>query len=97
MLLIHWPSIVLVPGIGSCSPENWPFATRQWLQTLPSSGAGVRTLAYEYGSPFASSKPSWESILMLGYDLLDHLSKTQALSDPNVVSGSAPRPLSTRL
>lgn len=66
-------SIVLIPGIGTTSPENWPFASQDWLASLPSSGTGARILAYEYASPFAVTKPSWESILMLGYDLLQHL------------------------
>ncbi|KAK2811685.1 hypothetical protein FQN50_002031 [Emmonsiellopsis sp. PD_5] len=72
--------IVLVPGIGTPMPENWPFANQEWLATLPSSGAGARILAYEYPSPFAGTKPSWASILMLGYDFLQHLS--DAISQP---------------
>ncbi|KAL2833318.1 tetratricopeptide repeat domain-containing protein [Aspergillus cavernicola] len=73
--------IVLVPGIGTISPENWPFANKEWLATLPSSGAGARILSYEYSSPFVGTKPSWESILMLGYDLLQHLRDTRSQSD----------------
>ncbi|KAF9243340.1 hypothetical protein DTO006G1_363 [Penicillium roqueforti] len=66
--------IVLVPGIGTILPAEWPFAKEEWLATLPSSSAGTRVLAYEYASPFATAKPSWESILMLGHDLLQHVS-----------------------
>jgi hypothetical protein len=43
---------------------KWPFTDQKWLDTLPGSGAGVRIVAYEYTSPFAATKPSWESILM---------------------------------
>ena len=55
-------SIVLVPGIGTASPENWPFVDQAWLDTLPGSGARARLLAYEYASPFVSTNHSWESI-----------------------------------
>ncbi|KAI0449877.1 tetratricopeptide repeat domain-containing protein [Xylaria acuta] len=72
--------IILVPGIGTPPPKNWPFADQNWLATLPYHGAGVRVLSYEYSSPFVGSKPSWESILMLGYDLLQHLSEAQSQS-----------------
>ncbi|UKZ83205.1 hypothetical protein TrVFT333_011010 [Trichoderma virens FT-333] len=65
--------IVLIPGIGTTLPENWPFADQDWLTSLPGSGARARILAYEYASPFVGAKPSWESILMLGYDLLQQL------------------------
>ncbi|KAI5460821.1 tetratricopeptide repeat domain-containing protein [Mariannaea sp. PMI_226] len=75
--------IVLVPGIGTTAPENWPFADQQWLATLPGSSAGARILAYGYTSPFAGSKPSWESILMLGYDFLQDLSDMRVQSDPD--------------
>ncbi|OIW35543.1 tetratricopeptide repeat domain-containing protein [Coniochaeta ligniaria NRRL 30616] len=74
--------IVLVPGTGTTSPENWPFANQEWLATLPGSGAKARILVYEYASPFAATKPSWESILMLGYDLLQKLSDARAQPDP---------------
>ena len=76
-------SIVLVPGIGTTLPAKWPFTNQSWLDTLPGSGAGVRTLAYEYASPFAGTKPSWEPILMLGYDLLRLLIKLRSQSDPD--------------
>jgi hypothetical protein len=66
--------------------ENWPFANQEWLATLPGSNPGVRILAYEYTSPFAGIRPSWESILMLGYDLLQHLSAVRSQSGPDVVS-----------
>ncbi|KAF2665940.1 tetratricopeptide repeat domain-containing protein [Microthyrium microscopicum] len=66
--------VVLVPGIGTTSPENWPFANEAWLATIPGFSAAARILAYEYASPFMGTKPSWESILMLGYDFLQHLS-----------------------
>lgn len=79
-------SIVLVPGTGTTSPENWPFADPEWLATLPGSGAGARILAYEYASPFGGTKPSWESILILGYDFLQHLSDARSQSDPSLVS-----------
>lgn len=81
-------SIVLIPGIGTTSPENWPFADHEWLASLPGSGAGARILAYEYASPFAGPKPSWESILMLGYDLLQHLLDARSQSSYNAVSES---------
>ncbi|OBR14340.1 Tetratricopeptide repeat domain-containing protein [Colletotrichum higginsianum IMI 349063] len=76
--------IILVPGTGTAPPENWPFASRKWLGTLPGSGAGARILAYKYASPLTGTKPSWESILMLGYDLLQQLSDEQfrSASDP---------------
>ncbi|KAL5344308.1 hypothetical protein ACLOAV_010737 [Pseudogymnoascus australis] len=74
--------IVLVPGTGTTSPENWPFADPEWLATLPGSGAGARILTYKYASPFGATKPSWESILMLGYDFLQHLSDARSQSDP---------------
>lgn len=79
-------SIVLVPGIGTTLPVKWPFANQKWLDTLPGFGAGVRTLAYEYPSPFVGTKPSWESTLMLGYDLLRHLSEARSQSDPDVTN-----------
>ncbi|KAI1741754.1 tetratricopeptide repeat domain-containing protein [Xylaria scruposa] len=72
--------IILVPGIGTPVPKNWPFADQSWLATLPYHGAGVRVLSYEYSSPFVGSKPSWESLLMLGYDFLQHLSEAQSQS-----------------
>ncbi|KAL6699691.1 tetratricopeptide repeat domain-containing protein [Trichoderma pleuroticola] len=77
--------IVLIPGIGTTSPENWPFADHEWLASLPSSGTGARILAYEYASPFAGTKPSWESILMLGYDLLQHLLDARSQPTYNVI------------
>jgi hypothetical protein len=79
-------SIVLVPGIGTVSPENWPFANKEWLSTLPSSGAGARILSYKYSSPFTGTKFSWESILMLGYDLLQQLNDARSQSNPDSVS-----------
>lgn len=48
---------------------------------LPGSGAGAHVFAYEYPSPFMGAKPSWESILMLGYDLLQHLSDIRLEGD----------------
>ncbi|KAK2774312.1 hypothetical protein FQN52_004296 [Onygenales sp. PD_12] len=77
--------IVLVPGIGTATPENWPFANQEWLTSLPGYGAGARILAYEYPSPFAGTKPSWVSILMLGYDLLQHLNE-RSQPDPDLSS-----------
>ncbi|CCF33241.1 tetratricopeptide repeat domain-containing protein [Colletotrichum higginsianum] len=79
--------IILVPGTGTAPPENWPFASRKWLGTLPGSGAGARILAYKYASPLTGTKPSWESILMLGYDLLQQLSDEQfrSASDPPIL------------
>ncbi|RDW79835.1 hypothetical protein BP6252_04473 [Coleophoma cylindrospora] len=85
--------IVLVPGIGTTSPENWPFANQEWLATLPSSGARARILAYKYASPFAGTKPSWESILMLGYDLLQHLSDARSRLDPEQASETTIKPI----
>ncbi|KAJ5245741.1 hypothetical protein N7489_005837 [Penicillium chrysogenum] len=78
--------ILLVPGIGTTLVENWPFANQEWLATLPGSNPGVRILAYEYTSPFAGIRPSWESILMLGYDLLQHLSAVRSQSGPDVTT-----------
>lgn len=78
--------IVLVPGTGTPSPENWPFANPEWLATLPGSGAGARILAYEYTSPFPGTKPSWESILMLGYDFLQNLSDAQSQTDTDLTT-----------
>ncbi|GKZ55459.1 hypothetical protein AnigIFM49718_000535 [Aspergillus niger] len=75
--------IILIPGIGTASPENWPFANTKWLATLPSSGAEARVLSYEYPSPFTSSKLSLESILMLGYDFLHNLNESRSRSDPS--------------
>ncbi|PGH16718.1 hypothetical protein AJ79_01591 [Helicocarpus griseus UAMH5409] len=66
--------IVLVPGIGTIAPENWSFTDQEWLATLRGAGAGARIFAYEYASPFTSTKSSWESVLMLGYDILQLLS-----------------------
>ncbi|KAJ9300380.1 hypothetical protein DTO217A2_7960 [Paecilomyces variotii] len=77
--------IILVPGIGTVSPGKWPFADQEWLSTLP-SGSGARILAYEYASPFAGTKPSWESILMLGYDLLQNLSDARSQSNTDPIS-----------
>ncbi|KAK2825694.1 hypothetical protein FQN49_007458, partial [Arthroderma sp. PD_2] len=82
--------IVLVPGVGTTLPENWPFANQEWLATLPGSGSGARTFAYEYASPFTGTKSSWESILMLGYDLLQQLSDTRSQSDSDL---STSRPI----
>ncbi|KAK1751457.1 hypothetical protein QBC47DRAFT_391863 [Echria macrotheca] len=82
--------IVLVPGAGSIPPEQWPFANQDWLATLPSDlGDGARVLAYEYSSPFTATNPSWESFLMLGYDLLQHLSDRDVSSPGR----TAPRPV----
>ncbi|TVY47452.1 hypothetical protein LOCC1_G002772 [Lachnellula occidentalis] len=78
--------IVLVPGTGTISPESWPFANPEWLATLPGSGAGARILAYEYASPFTGTKPSWESILVLGYDLLQKLSDARSQSDSDLTT-----------
>lgn len=78
-------SIILIPGIGTTSPEYWPFADQDWLASLPGSVAGARILAYEYASPFAVTKPSWESILMLGYDLLQHLHDVRSQPSYNLV------------
>jgi len=91
-------SVVLVPGTGTTSPENWPFADEEWLSTIPGSGTGVRILAYEYASPFAGTKPSWESILMLGYDFLQLLSDARSEEGPDPVSvtlGSCSRAIGT--
>ena len=79
------PSIVLIPGIGTISPKEWPFANEEWLATLPGSSAGTRIFAYEYASPFAGAKPSWESILMLGHDLLQHISNARSSLAPDMV------------
>ncbi|PYH33080.1 esterase/lipase family protein [Aspergillus neoniger CBS 115656] len=73
--------IILVPGIGTIPPKNWPFANTDWLASLPGSGAKANVLSYEYSSPLASRNPSWESILMLGYDLLQNLSDFRSGSD----------------
>ncbi|KAJ5129351.1 uncharacterized protein N7515_005390 [Penicillium bovifimosum] len=73
--------IVLVPGIGTISPEEWPFADPEWLSTLPGSCGEARIFAYEYPSPFLGTKPSWESMLMLGYDLLQQLGDARSQSD----------------
>ena len=78
-------SIVLVPGIGTTLPENWPFANQEWLATLPDSGAGAHILAYEYASPFVGTKASWESLLILGYDFLQHLCDSRSRTDPHLV------------
>ncbi|KAJ5566022.1 hypothetical protein N7535_007660 [Penicillium sp. DV-2018c] len=78
--------VVLVPGIGTTSPENWPFANREWLGTLPGPCPGARVLAYEYASPLTGIKPSWESILMLGYDLLQKLSAVRSQTDPDAAT-----------
>ncbi|RQM08659.1 hypothetical protein DH86_00000379 [Scytalidium sp. 3C] len=78
--------VVLVPGIGTPSPENWPFANQEWLATLPGRGGAERILAYEFASPFAGPKASWESVLVLGYDFLQHLSDGRSLSDQGGVS-----------
>ncbi|KAM0806780.1 putative Tetratricopeptide repeat domain-containing protein [Seiridium cardinale] len=82
----HGVDIVLVPGIGTTPPEHWPFANQEWLDTLSGSRAGSRVLAYEYASPFAGPKPSWESILMLGYDFLQHLSNAQSHANPDLTT-----------
>ncbi|KAJ5383488.1 hypothetical protein N7517_001399 [Penicillium concentricum] len=74
--------VVLVPGIGTTLPEEWPFANEEWLATLPGPSAGTRILAYEYASPFAATKPSWESSLMLGHDFLQQLSDARSTSAP---------------
>ncbi|KAF2009119.1 tetratricopeptide repeat domain-containing protein [Aaosphaeria arxii CBS 175.79] len=76
--------IILVPGIGTSSPDNWPFADQDWLSTLPGSGRKARILAYRYATPFAGNKFSWESVLMLGYDFLQHLSDARTQLDPNL-------------
>ncbi|PYI30284.1 tetratricopeptide repeat domain-containing protein [Aspergillus indologenus CBS 114.80] len=78
--------IVLVPGIGTASPENWPFANQKWLATLPESAIGARILAYEYTSPFAGSKSSWESMLMLAYDFLQHLNDSRSRLSSGLIS-----------
>ncbi|KGO69642.1 Tetratricopeptide-like helical [Penicillium italicum] len=78
--------IVLVPGIGTPPPEEWPFADEEWLATLPGSSAGTRILAYKYASPFTATKPSWESMLMLGHNLLQHISDARSLSAPDVTT-----------
>lgn len=79
-------SIVLVPGIGTPPPELWPFASQEWLSTLPEAGSHARIMAYEYESPFTGNKPAWESILMQGYDLLQHLSDARSQLDLDLVS-----------
>ncbi|KAI1362738.1 tetratricopeptide repeat domain-containing protein [Xylaria arbuscula] len=73
---------ILVPGIGTPLPKDWPFGDSRWLANFSNPGRVGRVLAYEYASPFASPKPSWESILMLGYDLLQQLSEMRSLSPP---------------
>ncbi|OQD75303.1 hypothetical protein PENDEC_c007G00972 [Penicillium decumbens] len=78
--------IVLIPGIGTPLPGTWPFANPEWLTTLPGFGARARVLAYEYPSPFIGNKPSWESFLMLGYDLLEILSDARSSSDPDLTT-----------
>lgn len=78
-------SIVLVPGIGTAPPETWPFADPQWLAALPGSGTRASILEYDYASLFAGTKPSWEALLMLGYDLLQHLSDARPQRDPDLV------------
>lgn len=81
-------SVVLIPGIGTTSPEHWPFANQDWLATLSDSGYGARVLAYEYPSPFSGANCSWESFLMLGYDLLQHLSDVRSQADQDLASGA---------
>lgn len=79
-------SVVLVPGTGTISPENWSFADRNWLATLPEPGSRARILAYGYTSPFPDTTFSWESILMLGYDFLQCLSDARSELDTHLVS-----------
>jgi len=90
LTLISAFSIVLIPGIGTTSPENWPFASRTWLATLPDAGDGARILAYEYPSPFTIHNPSCESLLMLGYDLLQHLNDVRSQADQSLASVITP-------
>ncbi|OQE22153.1 hypothetical protein PENFLA_c013G10931 [Penicillium flavigenum] len=78
--------IVLIPGIGTILPEEWPFANEEWLATLPGSSTGTRILAYEYASPFAATRPSWESILVLGHDLLQHISNARSSLAPDMTT-----------
>ena len=82
------PSIVLVPGIGTKSPENWPLAKQEWLTTLPGSGNGARVLTFQYASPFAGAVPSWESLLMTSYDFLQKLGDLRSQSGPDPVCTS---------
>ncbi|KAL1884476.1 hypothetical protein Plec18167_002066 [Paecilomyces lecythidis] len=72
--------IVLIPGIGTSAPESWPFADQDWLPTVP-VGAGTRIFAYQYTSLFSGNDPSWGSILMLGYDLLELMINIPSQSD----------------
>ncbi|ATY63318.1 hypothetical protein A9K55_008959 [Cordyceps militaris] len=83
-------SIVLIPGLDTTNPEDWPFSQDKWLSTLPESGAAARVLAYEYAFPFSSAKPSWESILLLGYEFLHCLT---SLRSPTSASQASNRPL----
>ncbi|KXL50737.1 MAG: hypothetical protein FE78DRAFT_131714, partial [Acidomyces sp. 'richmondensis'] len=77
----HTVDIFLIPGIGTTSPNSWPFASQEWLSTLSEAGAGARIIAYEYASPFVGTKPAWESVLMQGYDLLQQLSDSRLQSE----------------
>lgn len=89
LLLTLRYSIILVPGTGTASPDKWPFVDQTWLATLPRSGAGARILTYVYASPFAGTRHSWESILMLGYDLLHRLHEARSPLNPSLVSETA--------
>ncbi|KAK5680155.1 hypothetical protein LTS10_007082 [Elasticomyces elasticus] len=78
--------VVLVPGIGTPIPEAWPFANEDWLATLPDSGAHARIFAYRYTSNSVGPKPTWESIVMQGYDLLQQLSDMRPQSDSDAAA-----------
>ncbi|KAF2709353.1 tetratricopeptide repeat domain-containing protein [Pleomassaria siparia CBS 279.74] len=77
-------SIILVPGTGTTSPENWPFADQNWLSTLPRSGSGARVLAYEYASSLLDTEFSWEWFLILGYDFLQCLTDARSKLDAHL-------------
>jgi triacylglycerol esterase/lipase EstA (alpha/beta hydrolase family) len=78
-------SVVLVPGLGTSLPSNWPFAQPDWIHRLARSNNATRTFIYEFPSPFNSTKTSWESLLMLGYDFLQQISEAQSRSHTDTV------------
>lgn len=79
-------SIILVPGLGTVPPESWPFADKSWLLELHDTGGDAGVFAYQYTAQFPSNKTPWETIMLQGFNFLEHLASIRVEEGSDMVS-----------
>jgi hypothetical protein len=63
-------SIVLIPGVGTPSSDEWPFCSAlPWKEFLQSLNHPITLLGYDHGIP-SDNHFSWERLLEEGRNLL---------------------------